>query len=67
MNTRARRALLLAAMSALALLSLAPLLWMLSVSFMAPGAASAVPPPLLPSAPTLENYRALFAKAGMGP
>ena len=45
--------------------SLFPLLWMLSVSFMPPGAASALPPPLLPDAPTLDNYRELFARAGM--
>jgi multiple sugar transport system permease protein len=61
-----QRGLLLAAMSALALLALAPLLWMVSVSFMAPGAASAIPPPLWPSAPTLHNYRELFERAGMG-
>ncbi len=66
MSRRTRRALLLATMTALAALSLAPLLWMLSVSFMAPGAASAVPPPLWPAAPTLHNYRELFEKAGMG-
>jgi len=45
--------------------SLFPLLWMLSVSLMPPGAASALPPPLLPDAPTLDNYRELFARAGM--
>lgn len=50
----------------LALLSLAPLLWMLSVSFMPTGGASRFPPPLLPSVPTLENYRALFERIGMG-
>lgn len=50
----------------LAVLSLAPLLWMLSVSFMQPGEASNFPPPLLPSAPTWHNYHELFAKAGMG-
>jgi multiple sugar transport system permease protein len=49
-----------------ALLSLAPLAWMLSVSLMPAGAASALPPPLLPSAPTLDNYRALFTRMGIG-
>lgn len=49
----------------LALLSLAPLLWMLSVSLMPRGGASHFPPPLLPSAATLENYRELFARTGM--
>jgi multiple sugar transport system permease protein len=43
-----------------------PLLWMVSVSFMQPGAASSYPPPLLPADPTLVNYRQLFAGAGMG-
>ena len=43
-----------------------PLLWMLSVSFMPEGAASHYPPPLLPSAPTLANYRELFANHAAG-
>jgi len=47
-------------------LALFPLLWMLAASFMAPGEASAYPPPLVPSHPTLANYRELFARAGMG-
>lgn len=51
---------------ALAAFSLAPLLWMLSVSLMPAGEASALPPPLLPSAPTLDNYRLLFSRMGIG-
>ena len=47
-------------------LALFPLLWMLAASFMAPGEASAYPPPLVPSHPTFANYRELFAHAGMG-
>jgi multiple sugar transport system permease protein len=43
-----------------------PLLWMLAVSFMAPGEASHFPPPLLARAATLVNYRALFANVGIG-
>ena len=54
------------ALAALALLALAPLAWMLAVSFMPAGEASRFPPPLLPSAPTLGNYSALFARTGMG-
>ena len=50
----------------LAVLSLAPLLWMLSVSFMQTGEASHFPPPLLPTHATLDNYRQLFVRAGMG-
>ena len=46
--------------------SLGPLAWMVSVSFMPVGAASTFPPPLLPSAPTLDNYRELFMRVGMG-
>lgn len=50
----------------LAAVSLAPLLWMLSVSFMTTGEASSYPPPLLPAQPHLGNYRELFEHAGMG-
>ncbi|MFT3762836.1 MAG: carbohydrate ABC transporter permease [Pseudoxanthomonas sp.] len=53
------------ALLALALLSVAPLLWMLSVSLMPRGGASHFPPPLLPSAATLDNYRELFARTGI--
>ena len=49
-----------------ALVTFAPLLWMLSVSFMAPGEAAAFPPPLLPKSPTLDNYRTLFGTYGIG-
>ncbi len=54
------------ALALLAIISLAPLAWMLSVSFMPGGQASQFPPPLLPSQTTLDNYRALFARTGMG-
>lgn len=54
------------ALVAAAALALFPLAWMLSVSFMQPGAASSLPPPLLPAHPTLGNYHELFAHAGMG-
>lgn len=54
------------ALVALALVALAPLAWMLSVSFMPQGEASGFPPPLLPSTLTTGNYEALFARAGMG-
>jgi len=64
-ETRWRAAGVNAALLALAALSLAPLAWMLSVSFMPRGEAAQFPPPLLPSAPTLDNYRELFARTGM--
>ena len=38
-----------------AALAAAPLLWMVSASFMAPGEANTSPPPLLPRDPTLEH------------
>jgi len=50
----------------LACLSLLPLLWMLSVSFMPVGEASRFPPPLLPSSFTFGNYTELFQRIGMG-
>jgi multiple sugar transport system permease protein len=46
--------------------ALFPLLWMLSVSFMQPGEASSLPPPLWPVHATLDNYRLLFVRAGVG-
>ncbi|HLS82131.1 MAG TPA: carbohydrate ABC transporter permease [Steroidobacter sp.] len=49
-----------------AVVTVFPLFWMLSVSFMPSGAASTYPPPLLPDAPTLENYRELFAGQAAG-
>jgi len=66
MNPRLARAIVNGLMIALAVISLAPLLWMLSVSFMQPGEAAHFPPPLLPSSPSLDNYHELFARAGMG-
>lgn len=55
-----------AALLLVAVVSLAPLAWMVSVSFMPAGEASGFPPPLLPSAATLENYHELFARTGIG-
>lgn len=66
MRRRAKALAVNGALAVLALLSLGPILWMVSVSLMAPGEASASPPPLLPRQATLDNYRQLFAQAGMG-
>ncbi|MGE4366738.1 carbohydrate ABC transporter permease [Thermomonas sp.] len=52
--------------AAVALLVLAPLLWMLAVSLMQPGQAAQFPPPLWPAHPTLDNYRTLFREYGIG-
>jgi len=51
-----------------AMLTAAPLLWMVSASFMRSGAATSSPPPLLPAAhtATLEHYRALFTSQSLG-
>jgi multiple sugar transport system permease protein len=51
---------------AAAVISLGPLAWMLSASLMPLGQSNAYPPPWLPSAPTLANYRELFARVGVG-
>jgi multiple sugar transport system permease protein len=55
-----------AALMLISVLTLMPLLWMVSASLMAPGEASRFPPPLLPQTPTLANYRELFATVGIG-
>ena len=52
-------------LAGLTLVSLFPLLWMLSVSFMHAGEASTLPPPLFPESPTFANYRELFMRGGM--
>jgi multiple sugar transport system permease protein len=65
-GSRAQALLVNGALAVFALLALAPLAWMVSVSFMATGQASAFPPPLLPDAATLDNYRELFARTGIG-
>ncbi len=51
-----------------AVLTAAPLLWMVAASFMRTGAATTSPPPLLPAAhtATLEHYRALFTSQSLG-
>jgi len=53
------------ALALLAAVTLFPLAWMVSASLMAPGEASTYPPPLVPRAATLENYRLLFAEHGL--
>ncbi len=53
------------ALALAALVTLFPLAWMVSASFMAPGEASSYPPPLLPRSATLANYRLLFAEHGI--
>ena len=50
------------AMLVVAALTLFPLLWMASASFMPAGASNNLPPPLLPRRPTVEHYVALFTR-----
>jgi multiple sugar transport system permease protein len=62
MSPRSTRIAVNAALVAVSAVVLFPLLWMLSVSFMQPGEASAFPPPLIPHQPTLGNYVQLFTR-----
>ena len=66
MNPRLAKALVNGLLIGGTLVAVFPLLWMLSVSFMRPGEASALPPPLWPAHATLANYHELFERAGMG-
>src|SRR6185369_16179321 len=50
------------ALALIAVVTLFPLLWMVSASFMPAGAANTMPPPLWPRHPTLEHYAALFTR-----
>jgi len=49
-----------------ALLTLAPLLWMLSASLMPAGESTTLPPPLWPQHLTLGNYVELFTRLNLG-
>jgi multiple sugar transport system permease protein len=62
---RPQRLALAAALGVVALLALAPLLWMVALSVMPGGEANRYPPRLLPSIPTLEHYRTLFSRLDM--
>ncbi|WP_423222042.1 carbohydrate ABC transporter permease [Ideonella lacteola] len=54
------------ALGLVTLLTVAPLVWMVSASLMRSGEASSYPPPWWPSAPTLDHYRALLTQGGLG-
>jgi len=51
---------------ATAVLTVIPLLWMISASFMPTGEATVFPPRLLPSHATLMHYRELFTRMNFG-
>jgi multiple sugar transport system permease protein len=61
----ARSALLHAALIVGAAVTLAPLVWMVSASFMPTGEANSIPVRFLPSRPTLEHYRDLFTRLNL--
>ena len=61
-----KKVLLHSALIAGGLLTLFPLLWMLSASFMSNGEATTYPPHVLPHAATLDQYRALFVRLNIG-
>jgi len=62
MTRRANSAVVHTLLVAGGLLTLFPLLWMLSASFMSSGEATTFPPHLIPHAPTFAQYRALFLR-----
>ncbi len=67
MNRNTPSALLRTALiAAIALVTAAPLLWMVNVSLMPKGSAATFPPPFWPAHPSLGNYRELlFAHASL--
>lgn len=66
MGRRLRAVLLNLLLAAVTFATLVPLLWMVSVSFMPAGESLTLPPPLLPRAPTVANYRDLFSRLALG-
>src|SRR5580693_4311594 len=66
MSERTMRWLINGLLTLLALLTLFPLFWMVSVALMPTGASSNYPPPLLPAHPTFNHFHDLFAQQHMG-
>src|SRR5262249_35003109 len=66
MNSRRSAWLVNGGLAVAAVLTMFPLLWVLSGSFIQPREAAAFPPPLLPAHAPLANYHELFERAGMG-
>jgi len=58
--------LLHAGLVVLAVVSVTPLVWMVSASLMPTGEATSVPLRFVPSVPTLEHYRTLFSRMAIG-
>jgi multiple sugar transport system permease protein len=66
MNSRASTLALNAGLFLLAVITLTPVAWMVSASFMRPGEASTMPIHFFPLHPTLEHYRALTERLHVG-
>jgi multiple sugar transport system permease protein len=62
MNRTVQVTLLHGVLGAAALVTVLPLVWMVSASLMPTGEATALPPRLFPSSVTLEHYRVLFTR-----
>jgi multiple sugar transport system permease protein len=65
MRTKTSSVVLHAALIAGAVLTITPLLWMVSASLMQTGRANSFPPPLLPRPATFEHYRELFTRLNL--
>ena len=63
---RIRAVLLYVALIVGALISLFPMIWMISASLMPTGEASTYPPHLVPTRVTFEHYEALFTRLNLG-
>ena len=61
-----RRAVIFLALTIGAIVTVVPLLWMISASMMPQGEATAFPPRLVPSRVTFEHYRSLFTNLNLG-
>ena len=66
MNRLPGTLLLHAAVLAAALLTLAPLIWMLFASVMPSGGSTTLPPPLVPRHVTFQHYVELFTRLDLG-
>lgn len=66
MTDRTAKVLLHCALALGAVVTLFPLFWMVSASFMSNGEATTYPPHLIPHAATLEQYRQLFVRLDIG-
>ncbi|MGA7615842.1 MAG: carbohydrate ABC transporter permease [Thermoanaerobaculia bacterium] len=66
MTRPARSILLHAALVVTGAVTLFPLFWMIAASFMSSGEATMFPPHVLPHAPTLVQYHALFERLNVG-